>query len=276
MKRLVALILALMLCPCFSLAAETGTQAWAEEIAIAFFSNPYVDEMLNGRTLSLVQEGENWLAQVAASQQQPSLSLLFDGEGRILSYQNSAVHLPEQPQQEMDGELALETIIAIDEMNHQLLNNRGYNQQSIIATETVDEETIHWFSEEMGEAYLAVRLEPEMKVYAFLDLSSPAVRYGSCLSLQQVQDAALAILQTEMGLTVEQLEGMTLTQSELCWGQIDWLNQELPTPFWYLVLSLDGSEADWASGLAGEYGVFLDAQTGERRLTLLPGQMGNG
>lgn len=276
MKRLVALILALMLCPCISLADETGTQAWAEEIAIAFFSNPYVGEPMDGRTLSLAQEGENWLAQVAANEQQPSLSLLFDGTGRILSYQSSAVHLPEQPLQELDEELSLETIIAIDEMNHQLLNNRGYNQQSMIATETVNEETIHWFSEEMGEAYLAVRLEPAMKVYAFLDLSSPAVHYGSCLSLEQAKDAALAILQTEMGLTPEQLKSMALTQSELCWGQIDWLNQELPTPFWYLVLFMDGSEAEYSSGLAGDYGVFLDAQSGEKRVILLPGQMGNG
>lgn len=276
MKRLVALLLALMLCPCISLASETGTQAWTEKIAAAFFSHPDVDEELNGRKISVLQEGENWRIEVPASDNQPSLSLLFDGEGRILCYQSSAVHLPEQPLQEMDGELSLKTIIAIDEMNHRLLNNRGYNQQSMIATETVNGETIHWFSEEMGEAYLAVRLEPTLKVYAFFDLSSPAVRYGDCLSLKQAQDAALVILQTEMGLTPEQTDGMNLTQSELCWGQIDWLNQELPTPFWYLVLSMDGSEADWASGLAGEYGVFLDAQTGEKRVILLPGQMGNG
>lgn len=276
MKRLVALLLALMLCPCISLASETGTQAWAEEIAAPFFSHPDVDEELNGREISVLQEGESWRVEVPTSDNQPSLSLLFDGEGRILCYQSSAVHLPEQPLQEMDGELPLETVIAIDEMNHRLLNNRGYNQQSMIATETVNGETIHWFSEEMGEAYLAVRLEPTLKVYAFFDLSSPAVRYGDCLSLKQAQDAALVILQTEMGLTPEQTDGMTLTQSELCWGQIDWLNQELPTPFWYLVLSMDGSEADWASGLAGEYGVFLDAQTGETRVILLPGQMGNG
>lgn len=276
MKRLVALLLAMMLCPCISLASETGTQAWAEETAAAFFSHPDVDEALNGREISVLQEGDNWLAEVSASDNQPSLSLLFDGEGRILCYQSSAVHLPEQPLQEMDEELPLETIIAIDEMNHRLLNNRGYNQQSIIATENVSGETIHWFSEEMGEAYLAVRLEPTMKVYAFLDLSSPAVRYGDCLSLKQAQDAALAILQSEMGLTPEQLESMALTQSELCWGQIDWLNQELPTPFWYLVLFMDGSEAEYASGLAGDYGVFLDAQSGEKRVILLPGQMGNG
>lgn len=276
MKRLVALLLALMLCPCISLASETGTQAWAEEIAAAFFSHPDVDEELNGRKISVLQEGESWRVEVPASDNQPSLSLLFDGEGRILCYQSSAVHLPKQPLQEMEVELPLKTVIAIDEMNHRLLNNRGYNQQSMIATETVNGETVHWFSEEMGEAYLAVRLEPTLKVYAFFDLSSPAVRYGDCLSLKQAQDAALAILQTEMGLTPEQTDGMTLTQSELCWSQIDWLNQELPTPFWYLVLSMDGSEADWASGLAGEYGVFLDAQTGETRVILLPGQMGNG
>lgn len=49
------------------------------------------------------------------------------------------------------------------------------------------------------------------------------MRYGDCLSLKQAQDAALAILQSEMGLAPEQVESMTLTQSELCWGQIDWL-----------------------------------------------------
>ena len=277
MKRLLALLAALLLCPCTIAAAqETAGSEWAEKTALAFLQNPSIDEPLEDRSLTVMplENGEGWLARAEAAGNRPWLEVRFSNEGTVWQYQKGALRLPDWPAGENVRELTGEQITAIDNMNGQLFCR--YNQQSVIAVDSVDGREVCFLEEEMYGAYLAVSLEPSLKVYAYGDLSKPTVQYGDYLSLQQAQSIALALLQEELDLNDERSAALQFQEESCFLPTSRWLNQEINTPCWYVVYRLEGTEAEWAGGLAGDYGVLLDALTGEKRLILSPWETGNG
>ena len=277
MKRLLALLAALLLCPyTMASAQETAGTEWAEKTALAFLQNPFIDEPLEDRSIAVtpLENGDGWLARVEAAGDRPWLEVRFSNEGAVWQYQNGALLLPDLPAGENVKELTTEQITAIDNMNGQLFCR--YNQQSVIAVDSVDGREVCILEEEMYGAYLAVSLEPVLKVYAYGDLSKPTIQYGKYLSLQQARSIALALLQEELGLSDEKRAALQFQEESSFLPTSQWLNQEMNTPCWYVVYRLEGSEAEWASGLAGDYGVLLDALTGEKRLILSPWETSNG
>ena len=274
-KRMLAFVLALLLALPLAASGQAASTTNAQLLAEHFFDQTWLEN--TSWQMASVKRGDDglWVATYTAADAEHRL--VFDDNGRIHQYTNSAHQLlSSQPDVAEATDYLLKRNISTP-LDNLLMDMRGYGYNTGYVIAADRKAGIYVYALEIPmEAYVMFReKQGKLTLLAYSDMNTSAGRYGSYLSRGEAVEKARESLVSQQFATAYQASRASVMQT--MFSMVSFYDNNgalMEYAIWYVNLVLDGLGNDIYQAEiepqgynvpagASVYSVMIDAETGE-------------